>query len=172
MRYWSKGSKDDKEAMKIRDAFGVLGYNTSCVWGNFTNEFLYHTLENDNRIYVVKKGTIEYVPGGLLTHNTIRNDYDWLAPEACSAPFIYDVVDWFEKEHGLIINASPLFGVNFDEDDEMKNGLMGWHAMVYHINGQKPSYIMEVRENRYMSIADGIKEALDLVEEKKNGTCK
>lgn len=60
MRYWSNGSKDHKEAMKIRDAFGVLGYNTSCVWGNFECDFLYHTLENDDRIYVVAKGTIEY----------------------------------------------------------------------------------------------------------------
>lgn len=60
MRYWSDGSKDDKEARKIRDAFGVLGYDTSCVWGNFDDGFLYHTLENDDRIYVAAKGTIEY----------------------------------------------------------------------------------------------------------------
>lgn len=115
-----------------------------------------------------KPYTIEYVPGGLLTHNTIRNDYDWLAPEACSAPFIHDVVDWFE-EKGIVIVANPSVGL----DDNLAP-MFTWNAIIYFIGDRyttpKPDFHMETFTNRYEALKYGIREALDILEESEHGT--
>ena len=108
---------------------------------------------------------IEYTPGGWLEKHYNRNGFQWMSDDNCSAPFLHDVVDWLEKEHGLIINATPSFGIEFDEEYGIKsvNALMGWHTIVYYADGQKPLYIMDIRKNRYEAIANGVEEALELL---------
>ena len=89
--YWSKGSKDHKEALKIRDAFAVLGYDTKCVLGNFSDDFLYHTLENDDHIYVAAKGTIEY---GLISRLAkLDNEYIEVDADSIVIEPIFDYND-------------------------------------------------------------------------------
>lgn len=144
-----------------------LGFNEPC-------DYLYTTairhngedLDSDEEYELKAEGhddEIEYVPGGWLEEHYNRNDFGYLSDETCSAPWLHDVVDWFEKEHGLIINVTPVFGIEFGEEGEMQNAFMGWHSMVYYANGQKPSYIMDLRKNRYEAIADGVEEALELI---------
>lgn len=153
MRYWSKGSEDRKEAMKIRDAFGVLGYNTNCVWGNFSNDFLYHTLENDNRIYVVAKGTIEYdiisrlvklddeyveldADSIVIVPKFVVNDVIYLIDKAYRRAFIvavdkklqqYEVKDHNGAEYNIKFEEQDNWDVvlrpKFDEDTMIRQGL-------------------------------------------------
>lgn len=143
-----------------------LGFNEPC-------EYLYTTairhngedLGSDEQFELEAEGhgdEIEYIPGGWLEEHYNRNDFDYLSDETCSAPFLHDVVDWFEKEHNLIINPEPFVSVEFDDNNEMIK-VLAWHCTVYHPDGSKPSYIMKVRENRYAAIADGIEEALFLI---------
>ena len=151
-----------------------LGFNEPC-------DYLYTTairhngedLDSDEQYELEAEGRkdeIEYVPGGWLDEHYNRNDFDYFSDETCSAPLLNDVVDWLEKEHGLIINATPSFGIEFDEEYEIKsvNALMGWHTIVYYADGQKPLYIMDIRKNRYEAIANGVEEALELLK-LKNG---
>lgn len=174
MRYWSKGSKDDKEAMKIRDAFGVLGYATSCVWGNFTNDFLYHTLENDNRIYVVAKGTIEYdiisrlvklddeyvevdADSIVIEPKFAVNDVIYLIDKAYRRAFImavdkklqrYEVKDHNGAEYNIKFEEQDKWDVvlrpKFDEDTMIRQGVF----KVYIIE-------IEYRWQRYKVCEDG-----------------
>ena len=174
MRYWSKGSEDRKEAMKIRDAFGVLGYNTNCVWGNFTNDFLYHTLENDNRIYVVAKGTIEYdiisrlvklddeyveldADSIVIVPKFAVNDVIYLIDKAYRRAFImavdkklqrYEVKDHNGAEYNIKFEEQDKWDVvlrpKFDEDTMIRQGAF----KVYIIE-------IEYRWQRYKVCEDG-----------------
>ena len=104
MKYWSKGSEDHKEALKIRDAFAVLGYNTKCVWGNFCGDFLYHTLENDDRIYVAAKGTIEYdLIGKLVELDT--EEYTEVDADSIVTEPIFDYNDVIYDTHKMYRRA-------------------------------------------------------------------
>ena len=143
-----------------------LGFNEPC-------NYLYTTairhngedLDSDEQYELEAEGhgdEIEYVHGGWLEEHYNRNDFDYFSDETCSAPLLHDVVDWFEKEHSLIINAEPFVSVEVDDDNEMIK-VLAWHCIVYHADCSKPSYIMEIRENRYAAIADGIEEALKLI---------
>lgn len=144
-----------------------LGFKEPC-------DYLYTTairhngedLDSDEEYELKAEGhgdEIEYVPGGWLEEHYNRNDFDYFSDETCSAPWLHDVVDWFEKEHNLIINAEPFVSVEFDDNNEMIQ-VLAWHCIVYHADGSKPSYIMEIRKNRYAAIADGIEEALKLIQ--------
>ena len=161
----------EKEKFKLC-SYGIsmslrkLGFNEPC-------QHLYTTairhngedLDSDEQFELEAEGhgdEIEYISGGRLEEHYNRNDFGWLNDEACSAPFLHDVVDWFEKEHNLIINPEPFVSAEFNDDKEMTN-VMAWHCIVYHSDGSKPSYIMEARKNRYESIADGIEQALTLL---------
>lgn len=143
-----------------------FGFNEPC-------DYLYTTairhngedLDSDEEYELKAEGhgdEIEYIPGGWMEEHYNRNDFDCLNDEACSAPWLHDVVDWFEKKHNLIINPEPFVSVEFNDDKEITN-VMAWHCIVYHSDGSKPSYIMEARKNRYESIADGVEEALALL---------
>lgn len=143
-----------------------LGFNEPC-------DYLYTTairhngedLGSDEEYELRAEGhgdEIEYTPGGWLENHYNCNYFDYLSDDNCSAPFLHDVVDWFEKKHNLIINPEPFVSVEFNDDKEITN-VMAWHCIVYHSDGSKPSYIMEARQNRYEAIADGIEEALKLI---------
>ena len=143
-----------------------LGFNEPC-------DYLYTTairhngedLGSDEEYELRAEGhgdEIEYVPGGWLEEHYNRNDFDYLSDETCSAPWLHDVVDWFETEHNLIINPEPFVSVEFNDDKEITN-VMAWHCILYHSDGSKPSYIMEARKNRYGAIADGVEQALTLL---------
>lgn len=127
MKYWSKGSEDETEARKIRDAFNVLGYDTMCVWGNFTNGFLYYTLENDTRVHVEIKGTIQYE----LISRLVELDDEYIEVDADS------------------IVTEPIFDYN---DVIYYIDKMYRRAIVTSVDRKKQQYIVKDFNNREYNI--------------------
>lgn len=149
-----------------------LGYNEGCQL-LYTTAHLHNgeDLGSDEEFELRAEGhgdEIEYIPGGWIEEHYNKNDFDYLSEETCSAPFIHDVVDWFE-ERGIVIVANPSVGL----DDNLAP-IFTWNAVIYFIGDRyttpKPDFHMETFTNRYEALKDGIKEALDILEEREHGT--
>lgn len=146
-----------------------LGFNEPC-------DYLYTTairhngedLGSDEQFELEAEGhgdEIEHVPGGWLEEHYNRNDFDYFSEETCSAPWLHDVVDWFE-DYNFIISAEPVFGLErvIELHTYPKYIFKGWQGTLFDIDSSELFCVNNIRENRYEAIADGIEKALGLLD--------
>ena len=153
-----------------------LGYNEGCQL-LYTTAHLHNgeDLGSDEEFELRAEGhgdEIEYIPGGWIEEHYNRNDFDYLSEETCSAPLIHDVIDWFEENYNYVINPEPLLGFENIINYRKKHNFRGWHCIVFDVDSGETFYTDNFRPNRYEAITDGVKEVLNQLEDKKNGTDK
>lgn len=146
-----------------------LGFNEPC-------DYLYTTairhngedLDCDEEYELKEEGhgdEIEYTPGGWLEKHYNRNGFQCMSDDNCSAPFLHDVVDWFEN-YNFIISAEPVFGLErvIELHSYPKYIFKGWQGTLFDIDSSELFCVNNIRQNRYEAIADGIEEALKLID--------
>lgn len=113
-----------------------------------------------------KESEIEEVPFGQLMSMTNFNVEN--GPNACSAPFLNDAVDWLRDHYNVVIYNEPFY-IDMSQSTLYTPRVMFLTGGMFHQKYEDMNYMNEIDGEDYWEVLDkAVSKACDMISEQKS----